>query len=241
MTTTPVTLIVVDDDPEIRELLADYLGRHGYRALTAQDAPALRALLVDETPDLLVVDLMLPGDDGFTLCRELRRDSDVPIIMLTASADETDRILGLELGADDYLGKPFNPRELLARIKAVLRRARAGQGPPAPAEARVVAFGDWRLDRLTRALIDTHGQQIPLSGADFQLLQVFLAHPERVLSREDLYVLTRGRPSPPLDRSIDVHVCRLRQRLGEDAQHSQLIRTVRGAGYVLTARVEALP
>ncbi|WP_280553246.1 response regulator [Halomonas sp. 25-S5] len=241
MTTTPVTLIVVDDDPEIRELLADYLGRHGYRALTAEDAPALRALLVDETPDLLVVDLMLPGDDGFTLCRELRRDSDVPIIMLTASADETDRILGLELGADDYLGKPFNPRELLARIKAVLRRARAGQGPPDPAEARVVAFGDWRLDRLTRALIDTHGQQIPLSGADFQLLQVFLAHPERVLSREDLYVLTRGRPSPPLDRSIDVHVCRLRQRLGEDAQHSQLIRTVRGAGYVLTARVEALP
>ncbi|GEK46324.1 response regulator [Halomonas pacifica] len=239
MTTTPATLIVVDDDPEIRELLADYLGRHGYRALTAEDGEALRALLARETPDLLIVDLMLPGDDGFTLCRELRRDSEVPIIMLTASADETDRILGLELGADDYLGKPFNPRELLARIKAVLRRTRA-LVPPRPAQARLVAFGDWRLDRVTRELIDADEARLPLSGADFQLLQVFLDHPEEVLSREALFELTRGRPAPPLDRSIDVHVCRLRQRLGEDAQHSQLIRTVRGAGYVLTTRVEAL-
>ncbi|MEQ6916717.1 response regulator [Halomonas aquatica] len=241
MTTTPATLIVVDDDPEIRELLADYLGRHGMRALMAEDAEALYRLLEVETPDLLVVDLMMPGDDGFTICRDLRRHSDVPIIMLTASADETDRILGLELGADDYLGKPFNPRELLARIKAVLRRARGHQEPASPAEARLVAFGDWRLDRMTRELVDIEGQHIPLSGADFQLLQVFLDRPEQVLSRDDLFELTRGRPAPPLDRSIDVHVCRLRQRLGEDAQHSQLIRTVRGAGYVLTARVEVLP
>lgn len=241
MTTTPATLIVVDDDPEIRELLADYLGRHGMRALMAEDAEALRRLLEVETPDLLIVDLMMPGDDGFTICRDLRRHSDVPIIMLTASADETDRILGLELGADDYLGKPFNPRELLARIKAVLRRARGQQEATDPAQARLVAFGDWRLDRLTRELVDAEGQHIPLSGADFQLLQVFLEHPEQVLSRDALFELTRGRPAPPLDRSIDVHVCRLRQRLGEDAQHSQLIRTVRGAGYVLTARVEVLP
>lgn len=241
MTTTPATLIVVDDDPEIRELLADYLGRHGYRALTAEDAVALRVLLAEETPDLLVVDLMLPGDDGFAICRELRRDSEVPIIMLTASDDETDRILGLELGADDYLGKPFNPRELLARIKAVLRRTRPAAPVQASGEARLVAFGGWRLDRMTRELIDTGGERSPLSGADFQLLQVFLAHPEEVLSRDALYERTRGRPAPPLDRSIDVHVCRLRQRLGEDAQHSQLIRTVRGAGYVLTARVDALP
>ncbi|APE31723.1 DNA-binding response regulator [Halomonas aestuarii] len=241
MTTIPATLIVVDDDPEIRELLADYLGRHGMRALMAEDAEALRRLLAVETPDLLIVDLMMPGDDGFTICRDLRRHSDVPIIMLTASADETDRILGLELGADDYLGKPFNPRELLARIKAVLRRARGQQEATDPAQARLVAFGDWRLDRLTRELVDAEGQHIPLSGADFQLLQVFLEHPEQVLSRDALFELTRGRPAPPLDRSIDVHVCRLRQRLGEDAQHSQLIRTVRGAGYVLTARVEVLP
>ncbi|WP_104202510.1 response regulator [Billgrantia saliphila] len=239
MTITPATLIVVDDDPEIRELLVDYLGRHGYRALAAEDAEALHRLLASETPDLLIVDIMLPGDDGFTICRDIRRDSEVPIIMLTASADATDRILGLELGADDYLGKPFNPRELLARIKAVLRRVRGGAATD-PARARLVAFGVWRLDRMTRELIDDRGERIPLSGADFQLLQVFLEHPERVLTREALYELTRGRPAPPLDRSIDVHVCRLRQRLGEDAQYHQLIRTVRGAGYVFTARVEAL-
>ncbi|WP_043527338.1 response regulator [Litchfieldella xinjiangensis] len=239
MTMTPATLIVVDDDPEIRELLAEYLGRHGYIAHVAEDAESLRALLAREVPDLLIVDIMLPGDDGFTICREVRRTSDVPIIMLTASADETDRILGLEMGADDYLGKPFNPRELLARIKAVLRRTRY-VSQEAPEHARLVAFGDWRLDRVTRELIDSHGERTPLSGADFQLLQVFLEHPEQVLSREALFDLSRGRPAPPLDRSIDVHVCRLRQRLGEDAQHSQLIRTVRGAGYVLASQVEAL-
>ncbi|MGR2739027.1 response regulator [Billgrantia sp. Q4P2] len=239
MTTTPATLIVVDDDPEIRELLVDYLGRHGYRALAAEDAEALHRLLASEAADLLIVDIMLPGDDGFTICRDIRRSSEVPIIMLTASADETDRILGLELGADDYLGKPFNPRELLARIKAVLRRSRGGVAAD-PVRARLVAFGTWRLDRMTRELIDENEVRTPLSGADFQLLQVFLEHPEQVLSREALYELTRGRPSPPLDRSIDVHVCRLRQRLGEDTHYHQLIRTVRGTGYVFTARVEAL-
>ncbi|RTQ99349.1 response regulator [Halomonas nitroreducens] len=238
MTTPPATLIVVDDDPEIRELLADYLGRHGYRALVAEDAAALSVLLDHETPDLLILDLMLPGDDGFAICRRLRRDSEVPIIMLTASADETDRILGLELGADDYLGKPFNPRELLARVKAVLRRCRPGVA--APDQARLVAFGDWRLDRVTRELIDAGGGRSALSGADFQLLQAFLDHAEQVLSRDRLFELSRGRPAPPLDRSIDVHVCRLRQRLGEDSQESPLIRTVRGAGYVLASRVDVI-
>ncbi|PCF95033.1 response regulator [Vreelandella nigrificans] len=240
MTTTPATLMVVDDDPEIRELLADYLGRHGYQVLTADGADSLYLLLADHTPDLLIVDVMMPGDDGFTVCRELRKTSETPIIMLTASADDTDRILGLELGADDYIGKPFNPRELLARIKAVLRRTRCA--PPAlpPGQARWVSFGHWQLDRMTRELIDLQGERTALSGADFQLLQVFLERPATVITRDDLYVLTRGRDAPPLDRSIDVHVCRLRQRLGEDAQHSQLIRTVRGAGYVLTAQVDAL-
>ncbi|MFC3293498.1 response regulator [Modicisalibacter luteus] len=237
MTMTPATLIVVDDDIEIRELLADYLGRHGFRALVAEDADALRRLLAEEMPDLLIVDIMLPGEDGFTICRDLRRSSDIPIIMLTASSDDTDRILGLELGADDYLGKPFNPRELLARIKAVLRRTRARTHPE---HSRLLRFGSWQLDRVTRELIDDKGQRSALSGADYQLLQVFLDHPEQVLSREALFDLSRGRPAPPLDRSIDVHVCRLRQRLGEDAQHSQLIRTVRGAGYVLTAQVECV-
>lgn len=238
--TKPATLFVVDDDPEICELLADYLGRHGYQVFTAQDADALRVLMHNGAADLLIVDLMLPGDDGFSICREVRKHSEVPIIMLTASADETDRILGLELGADDYLGKPFNPRELLARIKAVLRRTRPVAPTPTAGQARCVSFGDWQLDRMTRELIDRQGERTALSGADFQLLQVFLERPATVLTRDDLYALTRGRDAPPLDRSIDVHVCRLRQRLGEDAQHSQLIRTVRGAGYILTARVDAL-
>lgn len=237
MTMTPATLLVVDDDSEIRELLADYLGKHGFRALVAEDAEAMRQRMADETPDLLIVDLMLPGEDGFTICRELRRSSDIPIIMLTASSDDTDRILGLELGADDYLGKPFNPRELLARVKAVLRRT---QPRTLPGQARLVRFGPWRLDRVTRELIDAEGERSALTGADYQLLQVFLDHPEQVLTREVLFDLSRGHPAPPLDRSIDVHVCRLRQRLGEDAQHSQLIRTVRGAGYVLAAQVESV-
>ncbi|MDN3556375.1 response regulator [Halomonas maura] len=240
MTTPPATLIVVDDDPEIRELLADYLGRHGYRALVAEDAAALSALLDHATPDLVILDLMLPGDDGFAICRRLRRHSEVPIIMLTASADETDRILGLELGADDYLGKPFNPRELLARIKAVLRRFHSQAAVASPDQARLVAFGGWQLDRVTRELIDAEGTRSALSGADFKLLQAFLDHAEEVLSRDRLFELSRGRPSPPLDRSIDVHVCRLRQRLGEDSQQAPLIRTVRGAGYVLASRVDVI-
>lgn len=237
MTMTPATLLVVDDDSEIRELLAVYLGKHGFRALVAEDAEAMRQRMADETPDLLIVDLMLPGEDGFTICRELRRSSDIPIIMLTASSDDTDRILGLELGADDYLGKPFNPRELLARVKAVLRRT---QPRTTPGQARLVRFGPWRLDRVTRELIDDEGERSALTGADYQLLQVFLDHPEQVLTREVLFDLSRGHPAPPLDSSIDVHVCRLRQRLGEDAQHSQLIRTVRGAGYVLAAQVKSV-
>lgn len=241
MTTPPATLMVVDDDLEIRELLADYLGRHGYQVLTADGAESLYQQLVEQMPDLLIIDVMMPGDDGFTICRELRKTHDKPIIMLTASADDTDRILGLELGADDYIGKPFNPRELLARIKAVLRRARPVAAAEATQEARWVRFGDWQLDRMTRELIGLDGARTALSGADFQLLQVFLARPATVIARDDLYALTRGREAPALDRSIDVHVCRLRQRLGEDAQHSQLIRTVRGVGYVLTASVELAP
>lgn len=235
MTMQPSTVVVVDDDAEIRELLKEYLDRHGYRTQLAEDGDALYALMRESTPELVILDIMMPGEDGLSLCRDLRRHNDVPIIMLTASADETDRILGLELGADDYLAKPFNPRELLARIKAVLRRAR----PATLESARVVRFGHWRLDRITRELIDGEGNRSTLSGSDYLLLGVFLDHPEQVLSREQLFDLSRGRRAPPLDRSIDVHVCRLRQRLGEDAQHSQLIRTVRGAGYVLAAPVDA--
>ncbi|MCI0510996.1 two-component system OmpR family response regulator [Chromohalobacter marismortui] len=235
MTMNHTTVAVIDDDAEIRELLTVYLERHGFKVVAGEGGDALPALIRDEDPDLLILDIMMPGEDGLSLCRDLRRHSNLPIIMLTASVDETDRILGLELGADDYLAKPFNPRELLARIKAILRRAK-----PLPAAAsRVVRFGRWSLDRITRELIDDEGNRSSLSGADYQLLGVFLEHPEQVLSRERLFDLSRGRRAPPLDRSIDVHVCRLRQRLGEDAQHSQLIRTVRGAGYVLATPVES--
>ncbi|MBZ5486304.1 response regulator [Halomonas aquamarina] len=240
MSTSADHVMVVDDDPEIRELLADYLGRHGYQVRTADGAESLYAQLLDHTPSLVIVDVMMPGDDGFTVCRTLRSQGNLPIIMLTASSDDTDRILGLELGADDYIAKPFNPRELLARIKAVLRRTRAGRGAIGAEHARWVRFGPWQLDRTTRELVDERGAHTSLSGADFQLLQVFLERPATVITRDELYALSRGRDAPPLDRSIDVHVCRLRQRLGEDAQQSQLIRTVRGAGYVLTAQVEAV-
>ncbi|WP_419307104.1 response regulator [Chromohalobacter israelensis] len=236
MTMNHATVAVIDDDAEIRELLHAYLSQHGFRVVLAESGDAVPSLLRDESPDLLILDIMMPGEDGLSLCRDLRRHSNVPIIMLTASSDETDRILGLELGADDYLAKPFNPRELLARIKAVLRRMRPLPSTP----SRMVRFGPWCLDRITRELIDDMGNRSRLSGADYQLLGVFLDHPEQVLSRERLFDLSRGRRAPPLDRSIDVHVCRLRQRLGEDAQHSQLIRTVRGAGYVLAAPVEAV-
>lgn len=236
MTMNHTTVAVIDDDAEIRELLQAYLERHGFKVVLGEDGDALPALIRDEDPDLLILDIMMPGEDGLSLCRDLRHHSSLPIIMLTASVDETDRILGLELGADDYLAKPFNPRELLARVKAILRRVK-----PLPAAAtRIVRFGPWSLDRITRELIDDAGNRSHLSGADYQLLGVFLDHPEQVLSRERLFDLSRGRRAPPLDRSIDVHVCRLRQRLGEDAQHSQLIRTVRGAGYVLAAPVESV-
>ncbi|MEX0732593.1 MAG: response regulator [Aquisalimonadaceae bacterium] len=237
MTTSAQTIAVVDDDAGIRELLSDYLQRYGLQVLVAEDGAALtRVLESGAAPDLLIIDIMMPGEDGFSLCQRMRSRSNIPIIMLTASADATDRILGLELGADDYIAKPFNPRELLARIKAVLRRVQ----PPGLDSARLLGFGPWKLDRTTRELIDKHGQRTPLSGADYLLLSVFLEHPERVLSREALYDLSRGRQAPPLDRSIDVHVCRLRQKLGEDAARPQLIRTVRGAGYLLAAPVELL-
>lgn len=177
---------MVDDDPEICELLADYLGRHGYRVFTADGAEALHTLRAEHTPDLLIVDLMLPGDDGFTICRDVRKHSDVPIIMLTASADETDRILGLELGADDYLGKPFNPRELLARIKAVLRRTRCAP-PELPAgQARWVSFGNWQLDRMTRELIDLQGTCGTFRSGFSATAGVFSASGQGALPRRSL-------------------------------------------------------
>lgn len=236
----PDHILIVDDDAETRRLLQAYLEKQGYRVTTAADGKALRKLLEAAVrPDLIVLDLMLPGADGLEICRELRARSNLPVIMLTARGEETDRIVGLEMGADDYLAKPANPRELLARIKSVLRRARSLPENLEPEAVRSLRFAGWALDVATRNLTAPDGVVVPLSGTEFKLLRVFLAHPDRVLSRDQLIELMISREAGPFDRAIDVQVSRLRQRLREDAREPRIIKTVRGEGYVLAAKVEA--
>ncbi|HTV52560.1 MAG TPA: response regulator [Steroidobacteraceae bacterium] len=232
-------LLIVDDDREIRALLGQYFETHGYRTTTVSEGRAMRKVLQQSHVDLLVLDLMLPGEDGLTLCRELRSRSQVPIIMLTARGDDVDRIVGLEVGADDYVPKPFNPRELLGRVKAVLRRAAHAPRDPDPAAVRAFKFAGWQLDTTTRTLTDPAGAMVALSGAEYRLLAVLLGSPNRVLSRAQLTELLRGREADPLDRSIDVRVSRLRQILGDDARAPQIIKTVYGEGYVIGVGVEA--
>jgi len=235
----PAHILVVDDDREIRRLLAEYLEKNGLRVTAARDGKEMRRVLGRERVDLIVLDVMMPGDDGLKLCRELRADSPVPIIMLTARVEDVDRILGLELGADDYLPKPFNPRELLARIAAVLRRSAHTPRDPLPSEVAGYRFAGWRLDTTTRSLTDADGAVVQLSGAEFRLLGVLLAHAGQVLSRTQLMDLTRGRDHDPFDRSMDVRVSRLRQILREDARAPRIIKTVYGEGYVIGVPVEA--
>ena len=234
---TPDHLLVVDDDRDIRELLTDYLTRNGFRATAVADGRAMRAALAAHAFDLVVLDVMLPGEDGLTLCRELRARSNLPILMLTARGDDLDRIVGLEMGADDYLPKPFNPRELLARIKAVLRRARTLPDNLHAPQHSFARFDGWTLNFDTRTLHDPAGEAVELSGAEFRLLKIFVERPHRVLNRDQLMDLLHGRDTEPFDRSIDVQVSRLRQRLGDDAREARLIKTVRGEGYVFTAPV----
>ena len=234
----PAHILVVDDDREIRRLLAEYLEKNGLRVTAARDGKDMRRVLGRERVDLIVLDVMLPGDDGLTLCRELRADSQVPIIMLTARVEDVDRILGLELGADDYLPKPFNPRELLARIAAVLRRAAHVPRDPLPSEVAGYRFAGWRLDTTTRSLTGEDDAVVSLSGAEFRLLGVLLAHAGHVLSRTQLMDLMRGREHDPFDRSIDVRVSRLRQILRDDARAPRIIKTVYGEGYVIGVPVE---
>lgn len=234
--TGPPHILIVDDDREIRDLLRDYLSGNGYRATAAADGRAMRTVLADQRIDLVILDLMLPGEDGLTLCRNLRTESTLPVIMLTARGEETDRIVGLEMGADDYVAKPFNPRELLARIKAVLRRAGTAQEGSGTGTERL-RFANWVLDLGARELTDLNGVVVPLSSGEYRLLSVFVTHAGRVLSRDLLLDLTRGRQAQPFDRSIDVQVGRLRKRLEDDGQEPSLIKTVRGEGYVLTAEV----
>lgn len=237
----PDHVLIVDDDAEIRTLLARYLEKNGVRATAVADGAHMWRALEAGRFDLVVLDLMLPGDDGLTLCRNLRaRSIGMPVIMLTARGEETDRVVGLEMGADDYLAKPFSARELLARIKAVLRRARSLpenlRADPAPR----VRFAGWVLDTARRELVAADGAAVALSGAEYRLLRIFLGHPNRVLNRDQLVDLTQGREADALDRSIDVQVSRLRHRLGDDPREPRIIKTVRGEGYVLAVDVEAL-
>ena len=230
-------ILVVDDDREIRSLLADYLEKNGLKTLVAADGASMWRALDTARVDLIVLDLMLPGEDGLTLCRTLRTRSNLPIIMLTARREPLDRILGLEMGADDYLPKPFEPRELLARIRSVLRRAQAlPENLELPAAKRIV-FAGWRLDLEARHLLSEQGIVVLLSGAEFRLLKVFLDHPHSVLNRDQLLDLTRGRTTEPFDRSVDLQVSRLRQKLADDAHSPHIIKTVRNEGYVLAVPV----
>lgn len=231
-------ILVVDDDREIRTLLAEYLERNGLQVSVAHDGKEMRRVLGQAHVDLIVLDVMMPGDDGLKLCRELRASSQVPIIMLTARRDDVDRILGLELGADDYVPKPFNPRELLGRIAAVLRRAVHAPRDPMPSTVARYRFAGWRLDTTARSLTHEDGTTVSLSGAEYRLLTVLLAHEGRVLSRLQLMELLRGRDLDPFDRSIDVRVSRVRQILRDDARSPEIIKTVYGEGYVIGVAVE---
>jgi two-component system OmpR family response regulator len=232
-------ILVVDDHREIRDLMAKFMGQHGFRVSTAQNGRAMRKVLENSQVDLIVLDLMLPGEDGLTICRELRGKSNIPVVMLTAMGEETDRIVGLEMGADDYLPKPFSPRELLARVRAVLRRAQSFPERGAPPEEPVVMFESWKFNIARRELEDADGTVISLSTGEFNLLHVFAQHPGRVLNRDQLIDLTQGREATPFDRSIDTLVSRLRKKIEVDPKNPTIIKTVWGGGYVFTSAVES--
>ena len=220
-------ILVVDDDPALRELLTGYLTSNGFSVQAVGDGVAMRAALAGNFPDAIVLDLMLPGEDGLALTRGIRSQSNVPILMLSARGEEVDRVIGLEVGADDYLAKPFGPRELLARLRALLRRSLAP-----PAGTRMLRFGRWQLDRWTRQLQPPDGAPVQLSQAECRLLQTFLEHPGSVLARDELMDLARGRSIDAFERSIDLLVSRLRAKLADDPREPRFIRTVRGVGYL---------
>lgn len=230
-------LLVVDDDLDIRSLLAEQLGKAGFSVSTAGDGAEMRRVLQQESVDLVVLDLNLPREDGLTLCRDLRARSTTPVIMLTARSEPIDRIVGLEMGADDYLAKPFEPRELLARIRNVLRRSEGLSGGVEPVTTGKAKFGDWTLDLQKRHLVDGGGRVVALSGADFRLLRLFVTHPNRVLTREQLVAMTSGRAYESQQRAIDLQISRLRQKLGDDVSASPFIKTVRNEGYVFATAV----
>lgn len=228
-------VLIVDDDPEVRNMLAEYLSSHGYEVQQAEGGAAMRAELQRNLPDVVLLDVRLPGEDGLTLARYLRERYDVGIIMVTAAGEVVDRVVRLEIGADDYVAKPFDPRELLARLRSVIRRLQA----TAPASARERAAGTARtvvghctLDLVSHQLFDQHGVEVPITTMEFDLLKVFVEHPNKVLTRDQILLLTHNREWEPFDRSIDIRIARLRRKIEADPEKPQIIRTVRGSGYM---------
>jgi len=232
-------ILIVDDHQEIRDLVSQILTKDGFRVSAAADGRQMRLRLRDHVIDLIVLDLMLPVEDGLALCRDLRaKGSTIPIIILTAKGDEIDRVLGLEMGADDYVAKPFSGRELLARIKAVLRRSRSLPPTGKNAVPSLYRFGKWTLDTARRE-IETDDIVVPLSTGEYNLLMAFIEHPQRVLNRDQLLDLAKGRSAAPLDRSIDLQVSRLRRKIEDDARNPEMIKTIWGDGYIFTPAIES--
>ena len=236
--TTPSHILVVDDEPDIRELMETYLTGEGYRTSTAENGEMLRRLLAQEPVDLVILDLGLPGEDGLSLTRYLREHYDTPVIIVTGKGETVDRIIGLEVGADDYIAKPFDLRELLARVRSVLRRTQRRTERETAKAGDNVRFAGWLLDLGGHRLLSPEGKEVPLTTGEFNLLSVFVHHPNRVLSRDELLELTHHREAGPFDRSIDVQIGRLRRKIEEDPEYPTLIKSVRAAGYIFTSPVE---
>jgi two-component system OmpR family response regulator len=237
MTTPNATILIVEDDPEIRRLLGDFLLQEGYAIETAGDAKAMDGVLQRLRPDLIVLDLMLPGEDGLAVCRRLRASDSIPILMLTAKGDEIDRVVGLEMGADDYVAKPFSPRELLALARAIMRRA---QPATVRSENRRFRFGEFIIDIDARSVTASDNGAVVLTSAEFELLVCFVQRPRRVLTRDQILDYTRGRSAEPFDRTVDMLISRLRKKLDAARPGSSLISTVRNGGYLMTAHVTSL-
>lgn len=235
----PTRLLLVDDEPALREPLAEYLIRQGFAVRQASGAAEARSLIRDELPDLVLLDIMMPGEDGLSLCRHLADAHKVPTILLTAKGEAMDRIVGLEIGADDYVVKPFEPRELVARIRSVLRRSAKGAQPRG--EDEYYEFEGWQLDPLKRRLIDPEGALVPISSVEFRLLLAFLDHPRQVLDRDRLLDMVQGREAHLFDRAVDNQVSRLRRKIEPDSKNPTLIQTVWGGGYMLAAEVRRVP
>jgi DNA-binding response OmpR family regulator len=239
-TATTAHVLAVDDDPSVRQMIADYLSDNEVRVTTLPSGREIAEVMARETIDLLVLDLRLPGEDGMQIARRLREESDLPIIMLTGRKDEADRVMGLELGADDYLTKPFSPRELLARIRTILRRRRAEVRQGRPEGIRAYRFDGWELNLNTRRLAATDGRHVPLSNGEFSLLVVLLGSPQRILSRDQLLDLSRLHNDEVFNRSVDVQIMRLRRKIERDPSQPRYIRTERGAGYLFGVPVETV-